>query len=37
VVEYYRKKKVPFVEVWMNRPPEEMVDKIVEGLEKILR
>ena len=35
VIEYYRKKKVPFVEVWMNRPPEEVVEKIIEGIEKI--
>jgi adenylate kinase len=31
VLEYYRK-EVPFVEVWMNRPPEQVVSKIIEGL-----
>jgi adenylate kinase len=35
VIEYYKKKGIPFVEVWMNRPPEVVVEKIVEGLKKI--
>jgi adenylate kinase len=35
VIEYYnskKKNKVHFIEVWMNRPPEEIVQKIIEGL-----
>lgn len=34
VIEYYKNKKdkVPFIEVWMNRPPEEIVDQIVKNL-----
>jgi adenylate kinase len=36
VVEYYRKKnEIPFVEVWMNRPPEIVVEKIIEGLKNL--
>jgi adenylate kinase len=38
VLEYYkrkRKNKVPFVEVWMNRPPEIVVEKIIEGLKNL--
>ncbi|MEM5853137.1 MAG: nucleoside monophosphate kinase [Candidatus Aenigmatarchaeota archaeon] len=35
VIKYYREKKVPFVEVWMNKPPEEVVEKIVEGLKNL--
>jgi adenylate kinase len=36
VVEYYkRKNEVPFVEVWMNRPPEIVVEKIIEGLKNL--
>jgi len=38
VLKYYerkRKNKVPFVEVWMNRPPEEVVEKIVSELKKL--
>jgi len=35
VIECYRKKGIPFVEVWMNRPPDAVVEKIVEGLKKI--
>ncbi len=38
VLEYYkrkRKNKVPFVEVWMNRPPEIIVEKIIEGLKNL--
>ena len=38
VLEYYRRKrknKVPFIEVWMNRPPEEIVEKIIEGLKSL--
>lgn len=34
VIEYYRG-KVPFIEVWMNRPPEVIVEKIIEELKKI--
>lgn len=34
IIEYYRG-KVPFVEVWMNKPPEEIVNEIVSGLEKL--
>jgi adenylate kinase len=35
VIEYYnskKKNKVHFIEVWMNKPPEEIVQKIIEGL-----
>jgi len=38
VLEYYkrkRKNKIPIVEIWMNRPPEQVVEKIVEELKKI--
>ncbi len=35
VIEYYRKKGIPFVEVWMNRPVDVVVEKIVEGLKKV--
>lgn len=36
VIEYYLKKaSVPFVDVWMNRPPEEVVEKIIKELEKL--
>jgi adenylate kinase len=39
VLEYYkrkRKNKIPMIEIWMNRPPEQVVQKIVEELKKIL-
>lgn len=35
IIEYYnskKKNKVKFIEVWMNRPPEEIVQTIIEGL-----
>lgn len=35
IIEYYnskKKNKVHFIEIWMNRPPEEIVQKIIEGL-----
>ncbi|MBO3804334.1 MAG: nucleoside monophosphate kinase, partial [Candidatus Brockarchaeota archaeon] len=38
VIEYYRERKackVPFIEVLMNRPPEEVVRNIIEELEKL--
>jgi len=35
VLEYYKQKNYPFVTVWMNRPPNEVVEKIVEGLKKL--
>lgn len=36
VIEYYLKKgTVPFIEIWMNRPPEEVVEKIVKALEQM--
>jgi adenylate kinase len=36
VLEYYkRKNEVPFVEIWMNRPPEIVVDKIIDGLKSL--
>jgi adenylate kinase len=36
VIEYYQKKgRVPFIEIWMNRPPEEVVEKIVKALEQM--
>lgn len=35
VIEYYKKKGIPFVEVWMNRPVDVVVEKMVEGLKKI--
>jgi len=36
VIEYYQKKgTVPFIEIWMNRPPEEVVEKIVKALEQM--
>ncbi|MBC7092324.1 MAG: nucleoside monophosphate kinase, partial [Nitrososphaeria archaeon] len=36
VIEYYQKKgTVPFIEVWMNRPPEEVVERIVKALEQM--
>ena len=38
VIEYYnsrKKGKIPFVEVWMSRPPEETVQKIMEGLKAL--
>jgi len=37
VIEYYRGKgNVPFIEVWMNRAPEEIVDEIATKLMKII-
>jgi hypothetical protein len=27
-----KKGKIPFVDVWMNSPPEETVQRIIEGL-----
>ncbi|MCX8190840.1 MAG: nucleoside monophosphate kinase [Candidatus Aenigmarchaeota archaeon] len=36
VIDYYlKKKKPPFIEIWMSRPPEQVVEKIVEGLRKL--
>lgn len=36
VIEYYTKKgTIPFIEVWMNRPPEEVVENIVKSIEKL--
>ena len=38
VLEYYRRKrknKIPFIEVWMNRPPEQVIEKIIEGLKAL--
>ena len=36
VIEYYKKKgKIPFIKVWMNRPPEIVVERIVEGLKEL--
>jgi len=36
VLDYYKKQgKIPFVEVWMNKPPEIVVEKIVEGLKNL--
>lgn len=35
VIEYYKKTKIPFVNVHMNRPPDEIVEKIVEGLREL--
>ncbi|MEM0333239.1 MAG: nucleoside monophosphate kinase [Candidatus Aenigmatarchaeota archaeon] len=36
VIDYYRRNtKIPFVEVWMNRPPEIVVEKIIEELRKL--
>jgi adenylate kinase len=37
VIEYYknRKEKIPFVEVWMNRPPEVTVARIIEGMRSL--
>jgi len=36
VIEYYRKKgKIPFIEVWMNRAPEVIVDEIAGKLKTI--
>ncbi len=35
IIEYYMNKKevkIPFVDVWMNSPPEETVQRIIEGL-----
>ncbi|MGD0329081.1 MAG: nucleoside monophosphate kinase [Nitrososphaeria archaeon] len=35
IIEYYMDKKegkIPFVDVWMNSPPEETVQRIIEGL-----
>lgn len=36
VIEYYKKQnKIPFVNVHMNRPPDEIVDEIVDELKKL--
>ena len=36
VLDYYKKQgKIPFVEVWMNKPPEMVVEKIIEGLKNL--
>jgi len=36
VLDYYKKKgNIPFIEVWMNRPPEMVVEKIIEGLKSL--
>jgi len=36
VLDYYKKKgNISFIEVWMNRPPEIVVEKIIEGLKNL--
>ncbi|MBU5537118.1 MAG: nucleoside monophosphate kinase [Candidatus Aenigmatarchaeota archaeon] len=35
VIEYYKKTNIPFVNVHMNRPPNEIVEKILEELKKL--
>jgi len=35
VLEYYEKKGTPFVRVWMNRPPEIVVERIIEQLQQL--
>ncbi|MEM5815275.1 MAG: nucleoside monophosphate kinase [Candidatus Aenigmatarchaeota archaeon] len=36
VINYYKEKgKVSFIEIWVNRPPEIILDKIVEGLKNL--
>lgn len=35
LIEYYKKEKVPFIEVWMNKPADEIVDEIVSGLKNL--
>lgn len=36
VIEYYKKQgKIPFVDAHMNRPPDEIVEKVLEGLTKL--
>jgi len=37
VIEHYRRLGIPFVEVWMNRPVDVVVEKIVEGLKEVLK
>ncbi len=38
VLEYYRKKgDIPFVKVWMSRPPKEVFAEIIEKLSKIIQ
>jgi adenylate kinase len=32
LLNFYKKQKIPFIEVWMNRPPEEIVEKIANEL-----
>ncbi|MGQ9781421.1 MAG: adenylate kinase family protein [Nitrososphaeria archaeon] len=38
VIEYYKNKKdkVPFVEVWMNRPPDVIIARIIEGIQDLM-
>ncbi len=35
IIDHYRAKKIPFVEVWFNRAPEFVVADIVDGLKKL--
>ncbi|MEM5772950.1 MAG: nucleoside monophosphate kinase [Candidatus Aenigmatarchaeota archaeon] len=35
LIDYYKKAKVPFIEVWMNRPADEIVSEIISRLEKL--
>ena len=35
LLEFFKKRNYKFVTVYMNRPPEEVVEKIIDGLEKL--
>jgi adenylate kinase len=35
IIDYYKKKKIPFIEIWMNRPPDTMTEKIIEEIKKL--
>ncbi|MEM5773162.1 MAG: nucleoside monophosphate kinase [Candidatus Aenigmatarchaeota archaeon] len=35
LIDYYKNKKIPFIEVWMNKPAEEVVDEIVNKLKNL--
>jgi len=32
LIQFYREKKIPFIEVWMNKPPEKVVEEILNGI-----
>lgn len=35
LIQFYKERGIPFVEVWMNKPPEKVVEEIVEGIKKL--